>query len=144
MPFLFLQLSIMPAQATRSENNNTRRRISLYRIVAAVICFAAFLPVPTHSFTSLPNPAATSFGRQNRSTLPPSDCSAVYHKPSSQATVLLLKKNEKGGEKRQFKADDEGLFVEKNIPGLVFTTVLTLWHFWIGPALKPIILDMQK
>lgn len=57
-------------------------------------------------------------------------------------TFLFLSnddKNNEGGEDY-----DEGLFAEKNIPGLVFTTVLTLWHFWIGPALRPIILDMQQ
>lgn len=31
-----------------------------------------------------------------------------------------------------------------DVPGLVFLSVLMLWHFWIGPALRPIILDMRQ
>jgi hypothetical protein len=62
--------------------------------------------------------------------------------------VFPKKKNDEGGEKRQTPEEQQGatggLLDEKNLPGLVFTTVLTLWHFWIGPALRPIILDMQQ
>lgn len=135
----------MPATSLPTKNK-PRRRISLYKIVIAVICFATVLPVPTHSFTSSPTPAASLWGRSHYSQkVFPSIIIdfAVSQKQASPATAILLsKKNEQGGEKRQF--DDEGLFAEKNIPGLAFTTILTLWHFWIGPALKPIILDMQQ
>ena len=47
----------------------------------------------------------------------------------------------KGGEKVTFL---DNLLEEKNRPGLIFTTCLTLWHFWIGPALRPIILEWQQ
>jgi hypothetical protein len=33
---------------------------------------------------------------------------------------------------------------EKNLPGLIFLSVLCLWHFWIGPILRPIILEMRQ
>jgi len=32
---------------------------------------------------------------------------------------------------------------EKDIPGLMFVLILSLWHFLIGPALRPIILEMR-
>jgi len=122
-------------------------KISLYSIVIAVICFAAVFPVPTHSFTSSPTPSAAASLRRHYSqkVVIPNDAFTTVSKkmPLSVNTLLLSeKKNEEGGEKWQF--DDQGLFAEKNIPGLVFTTILTLWHFWIGPALKPIILEMQQ
>ena len=33
---------------------------------------------------------------------------------------------------------------ERDIPGFTFLSVLIFWHFWLGPALKPILLDMRQ
>lgn len=33
---------------------------------------------------------------------------------------------------------------KKDLPGLIFLSVLCLWHFWIGPFLRPIILEMRQ
>ena len=128
------------------------RRISIATIV---ICIATLLPVPTHSFGSLPKAASLGRHSRNLSRLPNllSETNAggssftgfaPTNKPSG-ATVLFNNNNKKKKDNEGGEADnDEGLFAEKNIPGLVFTTILTLWHFWIGPALRPIILDMQQ
>ena len=122
---------------------------TLHRIAAALACIVALLVVPTHSFGS--SPTAAGLGRSNTSTsAPPSLLSTSNTSPpfidqlwgNKSGTHLFLSndnRNNEGGEDY-----DEGLFAEKNIPGLVFTTILTLWHFWIGPALRPIILDIQQ
>jgi hypothetical protein len=146
---------IMPAMDTR--RSNSRRRRSLYKILAVVYVVVVF-PVPTNSFGCSPT-AATSSGRRNNKDLSPlrlpsDDNIGIFNFPQkspSATTVLSLSPNKKnddeGGEKRQNTQQQRqgarGLLDEKNIPGLVFTTVLTLWHFWIGPAIRPFLLDMQ-
>jgi hypothetical protein len=128
-------------------------RISSLCQVLAVVCVFAVLPELTHSFGCLPTTTAgRGKGGSQLHLLPESSarisaCPQKIPSPSS-LSVFPKKKNDEGGEKRQTPEEQQGatggLLDEKNLPGLVFTTVLTLWHFWIGPALRPIILDMQQ
>ena len=126
------------------------------------ILAAASLPIPTQSFgqrlvsssTTLSYPKCTT---NNYYQQPMHDSSWLSKFPSpngrfvvsdrTTTTVALgmaTKNNDdtpKGGEKVTFL---DNLLEEKNRPGLIFTTCLTLWHFWIGPALRPIILEWQQ
>lgn len=63
----------------------------------------------------------------------------------SQTALFAQNKNDNEGDNggEQQNIIKEMLADDKNRPGLMFLSVLTLWHFWIGPALRPIILDMR-
>lgn len=134
---------------TPIRKSRTRNMTSLHRIRAALATIIALLVVPTYSFGSFQTAACLGCSTTSPSTLPSLLCNSNTFpsfmdrtRETKSGTFLFLSnddKNNEGGEDY-----DEGLFAEKNIPGLVFTTVLTLWHFWIGPALRPIILDMQQ
>jgi hypothetical protein len=123
--------------------------------ICICICIVVLaFPVPsTHSFGCSPT-AATRSGRhgyghghgQSRNTI------GIYSFPPktllSTTAIHSLSPNKNSDKNSNNEDDDEGgekrLLDDKNIPGLVFTTVLTLWHFWIGPAIRPFLLDMKQ
>ena len=144
------QKNTFTTMATASKRKSSgKNMISLRRITAALASIIALLFVPVQSFGSFQTAADLGRSRTSPSTplslLASNSASRSFIDPTKErvSTICLLSskdnKNNEGGE-----GSDEGLFAEKNIPGLVFTTILTLWHFWIGPALRPIILDMQQ
>ena len=66
----------------------------------------------------------------------------VNHRTLPTALLLAKKDNidangEGGSANGQFNVD---IFEESNRPALTFFVTLILWHFWIGPYLRPIIL----
>ena len=156
---------------TSTSDQKTKRRKASYTMPTKIlfaflgILAAASLPIPTQSFGQRLVSSSTTLSRssslEQRSTnnyyqQPMHDSSWLSKFPSpngrfvvsdsSTTTVALgmaTKNNDdtpKGGEKVTFL---DNLLEEKNRPGLIFTTCLTLWHFWIGPALRPIILEWQ-
>ena len=139
--------TIMAAASKRKSSSKNMN--SLRRITAAFASIIALLSVPVQSFGSLHTAADLGRRRTSPSTSPSllasNNASRSFIDPTKERISIIClfssndKKNNEGGE-----GLDEGLFAKKNIPGLVFTTILTLWHFWIGPALRPIILDMQQ
>ena len=68
-------------------------------------------------------------------------------------TVLFLSTNNDDGVKKPNEGGKkEGgenfmkapILDEKSKPGLIFLSILTFWHFFLGPALRPIILNMRQ
>ena len=153
---------------TSTSDQKTKRRKASYTMPTKIlfaflgILAAASLPIPTQSFGQRFGPSSTILSYPKCTTnnyyqQPMHDSSWLSKFPSpngrfvvsdsSTTTVALgmaTKNNDdtpKGGEKVTFL---DNLLEEKNRPGLIFTTCLTLWHFWIGPALRPIILEWQQ
>ena len=139
--------------------SNSARNCGLYKTVAiAIFCAIGLRSSPVQSFRCLPTVSGSRCCNRSISSIhiPLGDKKTFPTSPEtvpSAPTNLSLSPNknddtnDQGGEKLEKMQKQRGierLLDEKNRPGLVFTTVLTLWHFWIGPALRPIILDMQQ
>ena len=124
-----------------------------------LLCVTAFIPALAYSFgynqafvpslrCSAPATRSNASLRHQSALLLPSQHLENLENNSSLSTSSLSTKNNSddddinnGGEKKSTLFPD---IDEKNMPGLIFVSVLTLWHFWIGPALRPFILDMRQ
>lgn len=65
------------------------------------------------------------------------------------STALAAKKGKNGGEEDNDNDNNNGSFWDsviddKSKPGLIFTALLCTWHFWIGPAIRPFILELKR
>lgn len=103
-----------------------------------VVLLAATVP-PADSFGVVPRPLAASATR-GRITI------SVGRSPALELAAAGKKQNGGGSsdDGDRGKPPSRSYPREQDVPGLIFFSVLTLWHFWIGPALRPIILDLRQ
>ena len=123
-----MSLSRVLIRYTTMAATPARWRLSLFALIFAM----CHLALPARAF---------SVGGCKAAVVPCDRSRGVNHRTPPTALLLAKKDIDSNGEggsaKGQFNVD---IFKESNRPALTFFVTLTLWHFWIGPYLRPIIL----